>query len=118
MKITQARGRVHVGPQRLPTIPAVHPSSALRARSDEDRYAARAAFQDDLAAVATVVEDGLAPLLESSTKAELGELLAGPLGITGWRGTRKAELVLQLVAAFDTASTTTDASSTTGASSH
>jgi uracil-DNA glycosylase family protein len=105
LKITKARGSVHVGPQRLPTIPAMHPSSVLRTRSDEDRHAARTQFQDDLAAVATIVEDGLAPVLESATKAELGELLAGPLGVTGWRKLRKAELVRRLVAAFETPST-------------
>jgi uracil-DNA glycosylase len=100
LRITRARGRVHLGPHELPTIPTVHPSSVLRARTDEERHAAREAFQDDLAAAATVVEEGLEPLLESATKDELGTLLAGPLGVTGWRRLRKAALVHRLAEAL------------------
>jgi uracil-DNA glycosylase len=93
LRITRARGRVHLGPQGVPAIPTVHPSSVLRARTDADRYEAREAFQEDLAAVATVVELGIEPVLEDVTKAELGALLAAPLGVTGWRRLRKADLV-------------------------
>jgi uracil-DNA glycosylase len=99
LRITRARGRLHIGPRHLPTVPAVHPSSVLRVRTDEDRHAAREAFQDDLAAAATVVVEGLEPLLESATKDELGTI-AAPLGVTGWRRLRKAELVRRLVEAF------------------
>jgi uracil-DNA glycosylase len=100
LRITRARGRVHVGPGGRPAIPTVHPSSVLRARTDADRAAARDAFQDDLAAVATVLTEGLEQVLEDTTKAELGALLAGPLGVGGWNRMRKAELVRRLVEGF------------------
>jgi uracil-DNA glycosylase len=97
VRVTRARGRLHLGPERLPTIPTVHPSSVLRARTDADRLAARAAFQDDLLVVTTLVTEGVAPVLEDLTVAELGGLASG-LELSGWRGLRKAGLV-DLVAA-------------------
>lgn len=99
VKVTRARGKVHVGPRRLVTIPTVHPSSVLRARSDADRYAAREAFQADLATIAAVVRDGPRTALERLTVAELtslaAELSAGPSGRP-----RKADLVDAVARSF------------------
>jgi hypothetical protein len=86
-------------PHRDPCLPAV---AAGRARTDPSgrARAAREAFQDDLGAVATVLEEGLEPVLEDATKAQLGAQLAGPLGVRGWNRMRKAELVRRLVEGF------------------
>lgn len=98
-RVTKVRGRLHVGPHRLPTIPTVHPSSVLRARSDADRVAARAAFQDDLAAVATLLDQGPRPLAEDATVAELRDL-ATALDLDVPARARKADLVAAVVGAL------------------
>ncbi|MBS3941065.1 MAG: UdgX family uracil-DNA binding protein [Actinobacteria bacterium] len=98
-KVTRARGRLHVGPHGVPTVPTVHPSSVLRARSDADRVAARDAFQDDLAAVATLLEQGPRPLAEDATVAELRAMTAA-LDLTVPARTRKADLVDVVVGAL------------------
>ncbi|MFA9446611.1 UdgX family uracil-DNA binding protein [Egicoccus sp. AB-alg6-2] len=98
-KVTQARGRLHLGPGGLPTVPTVHPSSVLRARSDAERLAAREAFQDDLAAVATLVATGPSGLAASATVAELRELVR-ELGRQVPSRARKADLVAEVAGAF------------------
>jgi uracil-DNA glycosylase len=82
VKVTAERGKVRLGPRRLVTIPTVHPSSVLRARSDRDRYAAREAFEADLAVVAEVVRDGPTAALERLTVA----IAHGPRRRAGRRG--------------------------------
>ncbi|MFA9430669.1 UdgX family uracil-DNA binding protein [Egicoccus sp. AB-alg2] len=99
VKVTKARGRLHVGPHRLPAIPTVHPSSVLRARSDADRFAAREAFEDDLAAVATLLDAGPAALAASETVDDL-RVLAAELELAVPSGARKADLVDAVAAAF------------------
>lgn len=99
-KVTRARGRLHLGPHGLPTVPTLHPSSVLRSRSDRDRIAARQSFQDDLAAVATLLHDGPAGLAASATVAELREL-AVQLGIDLPARSRKADLVAAVAAQFE-----------------
>lgn len=99
VKVTKGRGKVHVGPQRRVTIPTVHPSSVLRARSDADRYAAREAFEADLAVIAEVVHDGPEPALAKLTVAEL-TALTDDLGVEVTGRPRKAELVDLVTAAF------------------
>lgn len=98
-KVTRARGRLHVGPHRVPTIPTVHPSSVLRARSDADRISAREAFQDDLAAVATLLDAGPRPLAEDATVTELRDL-ATTLDLALPSRARKADLVDAVVGAL------------------
>ena len=99
VRITRARGRVHLGPRGMVTIPTVHPSSVLRARSEGDRRAARAAFHDDLSTIAAVIEHGPRPALERSTVAELREL-AHALEVPVSSRERKAELVEATVTAL------------------
>lgn len=100
LRVTKDRGRPHVGPRGLLTIPTVHPSSVLRARSDEDRRAARSAFGQDLAACATVVRDGVEALLEMSAKPELMDL-AGQLDLSGRSEMRKADLISAITERFE-----------------
>lgn len=99
VKVTKGRGKVHVGPRGLVTIPTVHPSSVLRARSDADRYAAREAFQDDLAVIAEVVRDGPRTALERLTVPELTALAVELGGGPGGRP-RKADLVEAVARSF------------------
>lgn len=99
VRVTRARGQPHIGPRDVLTIPTVHPSSVLRSRDDASRTAARRAFTDDLAAVATVVTAGIDSLLSTATKPELGEL-AERFGIDGWRSLRKAPLVTAVAERF------------------
>jgi uracil-DNA glycosylase len=100
-KVSKQRGLVHLGPGERPTVPTVHSSSVLRARSDEDRYAAREAFEADLDTVAAIVHDGLTVGLERSTVADLRRL-ADAAGLTGFGSARKADLVSALVDHLDT----------------
>jgi uracil-DNA glycosylase len=102
LKVTQDRGRIHVGPQGLVTVPTVHPSSVLRARSDADRSAAREAFQRDLATVAEIVHDGPRAALEHLTVRQLTEL-ADDLDLELPSRSRKAQLVTAIAAAFTAA---------------
>jgi uracil-DNA glycosylase family protein len=99
VKVTRERGKVHAGPRQLVTIPTVHPSSVLRARSDADRYAAREAFQADLAVIAEVVRDGPRTALERLTVAEL-TALADDLEVEVTGRPRKAGLVELVAGAF------------------
>lgn len=99
VKVTKGRGKVHVGPRRLVTIPTVHPSSVLRARSDADRYAAREAFEADFAVIAEVVHEGPRPALERLTVAEL-TALAADLDAQIPSRMPKAELVAVVTEAF------------------
>jgi uracil-DNA glycosylase family protein len=99
VKVTKGRGKVHVGPRNLVTIPTVHPSSVLRARSDADRYAAREVFQADLTVIADVVRDGPRGALERLTVAELTSL-AAELEATPGPRPRKADLVDAVARAF------------------
>lgn len=79
-RVTRQRGEIHRrefgrpgadGRDSYVVTATVHPSSILRAPSDEDRHAARAAFHDDLAAVATLIRSGPAAALRTDTKAAL-----------------------------------------------
>jgi uracil-DNA glycosylase family protein len=54
-RVTKQRGQVLEGPEGVATVATVHPSSILRSRSDEQRYAARESFQADLAVVAALL---------------------------------------------------------------
>ena len=100
VRITRARGRLHVGPERLLALPTVHPSSVLRARSDDDRREAREAFHDDLRRVAAVVEHGPRAALERATVDELRELAAA-LDVPVRSRDRKSVLVESVAEALE-----------------
>jgi uracil-DNA glycosylase len=51
-RVTRQRGELHEGPHGTTITATVHPSSILRARTDDDRHDARAAFTADLRVVA------------------------------------------------------------------
>lgn len=58
-RVTRQRGELHPGPGGTWVTATVHPSSILRAPSEEDRYEAREAFVDDLRKVAEMIHAGL-----------------------------------------------------------
>lgn len=90
-RVTKQRGELHRRPDGTVLTATVHPSSILRSRTDEERYAARAAFHDDLGRIAALVHGGPEAALEQSSKAEL-YARAQELGIPGRSSMSKREL--------------------------
>lgn len=90
-RVTRQRGELHSGPNDSLLTATVHPSSILRAPSDEERRAAREAFVADLDKVAAVVEEGVAAGLLHETKADLYDRARG-LALGGRSAMTKREL--------------------------
>ncbi|MBW3578243.1 MAG: UdgX family uracil-DNA binding protein [Actinobacteria bacterium] len=72
-RVTRQRGELHPGPNGALVTATVHPSSILRAPSDEDRHAAREAFVADLQRIADVIREGALGGLMHDTKDDLYE---------------------------------------------
>lgn len=70
-RVTVDRGQLRPGPHGAVATATVHPSSILRSRTDEERYAARAAFQDDLRVASALIHDGPAAALALQTREAL-----------------------------------------------
>ena len=90
-KITRQRGELHEGPGGVIVTATVHPSSILRAPTDEDRYEARDAFTADLRAVAAIVHGGPVAGLLHQSKAQLYDR-AQALDIAGRASMTKEQL--------------------------
>lgn len=65
VRVTKDRGQIYTGPGGVRLTPTVHPSSILRT-PDEYREGAREAFHEDLARIATWLDEGIeeAPVSE------------------------------------------------------
>jgi uracil-DNA glycosylase len=94
-RVSRQRGELHPGPNGTVVTATVHPSSILRAPSDEDRYAAREAFTADLAKIAAIVSSGFAAGFEHEPKAVL-YARAQELDVAGRSTMDKAELAAAL----------------------
>ncbi len=94
-RVTRQRGELHPGPNGVVITATVHPSSILRAPSDEDRQEAREAFVDDLRKVAAVIHEGGAAGLMHETRDELYER-ARELDLSGRSSMAKEELARAL----------------------
>jgi uracil-DNA glycosylase family protein len=70
-RVTRDRGELRPGPHGAVATATVHPSSILRSRSDEERYAARDAFHDDLRVAAALIHDGPEAALALQTRERL-----------------------------------------------
>lgn len=70
-RVTADRGQLRPGPHGAVATATMHPSSILRSRTDEERYAARAAFHDDLRMASTLIHEGPAAALALQTREAL-----------------------------------------------
>ncbi|MBW3665250.1 MAG: UdgX family uracil-DNA binding protein [Actinobacteria bacterium] len=98
-RVTRQRGELHPGPDGTIITATVHPASILRSRTDEERYAARAAFHDDLRRIAALLEKGVTAALTHATVDEL-YARAQELDVSGRSSMDKAALVEAVAAAL------------------
>lgn len=94
-RVTRQSGELHAGPAGAVLTATVHPSSILRAPSDEDRHEAREDFHLHLAKIADLIHDGVAAALMHDTKDELYEL-ARRADVAGRSSMTKRELAAAL----------------------
>ncbi|HEX2027666.1 MAG TPA: UdgX family uracil-DNA binding protein [Nitriliruptorales bacterium] len=90
-RVTRQRGELHRGPGDVVVTATVHPSSILRAPSDQDRHDAREAFTADLAKIADVIRGGAAHGLLHDSRQELYDR-ARALDVPGRSSMSKTEL--------------------------
>jgi uracil-DNA glycosylase family protein len=94
-RVSRQRGELHQGPDGSVVTATVHPSSILRAPSDEDRHAARDAFTADLGKIADVIREGAAAGLMHDRRGEL-YARARELDIPGRSSMPKRELAEEI----------------------
>jgi DNA polymerase len=96
-RVQRDRGRLYAGLEDTWLTLSVHPSSVLRSRDDEERHAARAAFHDDLAVLAALVQEGPEGAAALQTRDRLRQQ-ASELEIRGRSRMAKDELAAAIVA--------------------